>query len=181
MAVSEPDLTPAERAAIVAEWERLAAEPHPTNPRPYGCATFLIAGAVLLGLPPVVNALAWKVPEPLRLVVMAVLVLTLAGGFVVGVFFGSGVYGRAVVRARAALDWLAANPDSPDANERRRNAVALIYYTVVWDGPTVSTTLDPTESKGKLGAALSYVLAVERVLAEDSKVQPVWGQPPAAG
>ena len=176
MATSLPEVTSTERAAIVAEWKRLAAEPPPTNPRPYGCATFLLAGALFLGLPPFFKVLGWDLPEPLRLIIMAALVLALAGGFVVGVFFGSGVYGRAVVRARTALDWLAANPDSPDAEARRANAVALIHYTVVWEGPTVATALDLAEARSRLGAALPYVLAVERVLAEDLKVQAVWGR-----
>jgi hypothetical protein len=168
------EFTPAERAAIASEWRRLSAEPRPTNPRPYGCATFLVAGALFLALPSLVKALGQAMPEPLRLAIMAALVLALAGGFVVGVFFGSGVYGRAAVRARAALDWLAANPDSSDADERRANAVALVYYTVVWEGPTVATTHDPAESRGKLGTALPYVLAVERVLVEEVKAQPVF-------
>ena len=63
---------------------------------------------------------------------------------------------------------------------RRRNAVALIYYTVVWEGPTVASTLDPDKSREKLGASLPYLLAVERVLVQESREQPVWGRNPAA-
>src|SRR5262245_47565432 len=142
METSAPEFTVAERATIAAEWKRLAAEPPPTNPRPYGCAIFLIAGALFLGLPPFLNGVGWQLPELVQLAVTAILGLALVGGFVIGVFFGSGVYGRAAVRARAALDWLAANPESPDADARRVNAVALLYYAVVWDGPTVATSFD---------------------------------------
>lgn len=172
--MSAPEPGPEERAAIVAEWKRLAAEPPPENPRPYGCATFLIAAALLLFLPKLLDLPGWKLPEALRLVLLAVLGLALAGGFFVGVFVGSGVYGRAHARAREALSWLAANPESTDAAARRRNAVALIFNTVVWDGPTVSTTIAPAQSRERLGASLPYVLSVERVLAADLKVAPIF-------
>jgi hypothetical protein len=174
--LSGPEPGPDERAAIVAEWKRLAAEPPPANPRPYGCATFIIAAVLLLGLPKLLDATGIRLPRPLGPILLAILVLALAGGFFVGVFMGSGVYGRAHARARQALDWFAANPGSPDAQERRRNAVALIFNTVVWDGPTVSTTIDPAQARERLGAQLPYVLAVERVLAEELKVVPVFGK-----
>jgi hypothetical protein len=111
--LSEAEPDPEERAAIVAEWKRLAAEPPPTNPRPYG---------------------------------------------------------RAYARAQEALAWLVANPESQDAEARRHNAVALIFNTVVWDGPTVSTTIDPAQSREKLGASLPYVLGIERALVAELKI-----------
>ena len=49
-----------------------------------------------------------------------------------------------------------------------------ILNAVVWEGPTVATTLDPAQAREKLGASLPYVLAVERVLGEDFDVQPVF-------
>jgi len=163
-----------ERAAIVAEWKRLAAEPPPENPRPYGCATFLVAAVLLPVLPKLLDAIGLKLPQPLGPILFVILVLALAGGFFVGVFVGSGVYGRAHARAQEALSWLAANPDSPDAAARRRHAVALLFNTVVWDGPTVSTTIDPGQSRERLGASLPYVLAVERVLTSELKVAAIF-------
>ncbi len=168
--MSEAEPGPEERAAIVAEWKRLAAEPPPTNPRPYGCATFLVAAVLLWGLPKLTDAIGLKLPQPLGVVLLVIVALALAGGFFVGIFVGSGVYGRAYARARDALDWLAANPGSQDAEARRHNAVVLIFNTVVWDGPTVSTTIAPAQSRGKLGASLPYVLVVERTLVVELKI-----------
>jgi hypothetical protein len=170
MRAGEPELDAAGRAAIVAEWKRLAAEPPPTNPRPYGCATFLVAAVLLLGLPRLLELIGLKLPQPLGAVLLVILVLALAAGFFVGIFVGSGVYGRACARAQEALAWLAANPESKDAEARRHNAVALIFNTVVWDGPTVSTTIAPAQSRQRLGANLPYVLAVERVLVAELKI-----------
>ena len=103
--------------------------------------------------PQLADMLGFKVPQPLGLIVMVVLVLALAGGFFAGVFLGSGVYARAHARVRDALDWLAANPGSHDTEERRRNAVSLIINTMVWDGPMVSTSIPPEEARERLGAA----------------------------
>ena len=44
---SERALAPEERAAILAEWDRLRAEPRPAPP-PYGCATLLVTTALFL-------------------------------------------------------------------------------------------------------------------------------------
>jgi hypothetical protein len=164
MSAAGPGFDAAERAAIVAEWQRLAAEPPPTNPRPYGCATFLLAAALLLGVSALSRMTGYELPQPLGTILSGLLVLILTGGFVVGVFFGSGVYGRAAVRARAALDWLAAHPDAADSDERRRNAVQALYYAIVSEGPTTASTFDLAQAKEKLGASLVYVSAVEEVL-----------------
>ena len=155
-----------EKAAIVAEWKRLHAEPPPFNPRPVGCAVFLLAGALLLLIPQLSRWLGVALPSWMSMV-SAVLVLLLVVGFFCGVFLGSGVYGRAVERARESLEWLASHPGLIDAAARRRHAVSLIANAVVSDGPTSSNTIDIAEATVKLGANLQYVVAVERVLAAE--------------
>jgi len=167
-------LEPGEHAAILAEWQRLATEPPPVNPRPYGCATFLVAAALLLLVPKILDQLGISLPQPFGFILLATLVLALAGGFFVGVFVGSGVYGRAHSRANAALDWLASHSDSDDAAERRRNAVALLQYTIVSDGPTTAVTIDIAKARERLGAGLPYVVAVERALRAERKVDPIF-------
>lgn len=99
-----PEFTADQRAAMVAQWRAIAAKPPPKNPRPYGCLTVIVASALLILLP----KFGPRLPPPWGMVVLAVLGLVLAGGFFVGVFMGSGIHGRASLRATAALDALAA-------------------------------------------------------------------------
>lgn len=158
-----PAFTAGQREAIVAEWRRIAAEPPPRNPRPYGCLTVMVSITLFVLLP----LTGIKPPPPWDTVLLVVLGLALAGGLFVGVFVGSGVHGRAALRATAALDALAADP-APDAAARLRHAVELIAHAVVSDGPTTSGTIDIAGAKQRLGVNLDYVMAVEQVLAEET-------------
>lgn len=163
MPADTPAFTAGQREAIVAEWRRIAAEPPPRNPRPYGCLTVIVTIALFMLLP----LTGVKPPPPWDTVLLVVFGLALAGGLFVGVFVGSGVHGRAALRATAALDALAADP-APDEAERLRHAVALIAHAEVSDGPTTSGTIDIAAAKQRLGAKLGYVVAVEQVLAEEA-------------
>ena len=62
---SEPVLAPEERAAILAEWDRLRAEPIPPPPprQPYGCATLLIAVALFLLVQQLPRLTGWALPS----------------------------------------------------------------------------------------------------------------------
>lgn len=174
----EHELEPVERAAIVAEWERLRAEPRPPALQPYGCATFLIATALFLIVSQMQKLTGWQLPRPLEWAVLVVLGLGIAGGLFVGIFVGSGVFGRAAERASAAIDWLEANPGSSHPEERRRQAVALLFNAVVSDGPSTSGTFEPDRARERLGANLPYVLAVERALAEERGLWVIFGEKP---
>lgn len=157
-----PEFTSKQRAAIVDEWRRIAAEPPPRNPRPYGCLVVIAAIALFLLIP----QLGIKLPPPWGTVLAGVLgFAVLAGGFV-GVFAGSGVHGRAALRAEQALAALTAVP-AVEEDTRLRHAVVLIAHAVVNDGPTMSGTIDITAVKQRLGANLGYVVAIEQVLAEE--------------
>lgn len=162
MPADTPAFTAGQREAIVAEWQRIAAEPPPRNPRPYGCLTVIVTIALFVLLP----LTGIKPPPPWGTVLVVVFGLALAGGLFVGVFVGSGVHGRAALRATAALDALAADP-APDAAARLKHAVALIAHAVVSDGPATSGTIDIAAAKQRLGSNLAYVMAVEQVLAEE--------------
>ncbi len=162
MTAAVHEFTAGQRAAIVAEWQRIAAEPPPRNPRPYGCLTVIIALALLILLP----KFGPRPPPPWGMVLVVVLGLALAAGLFVGVFVGSGIYGRASLRATEALDALVADP-APDDAARIRHAVGLVAYAVVSDGPTTAGTIDLAQAKQRLGANLDFVVAVERVLAAE--------------
>lgn len=163
-----------QRAAIVAEWRRIVAEPPPVNPRPYGCLTVIVGLALILLIP----QLGFRLPPPWGTVLLSVLGLIVAGGLFVGVFAGSGVYGRASQRAMAALDALAVGVPVDDAT-RIRHAVELIAHAVVSDGPTTLNAIDVAGARLRLGDSLDYVIAVERVLAEEIGAQYVFIEPAA--
>lgn len=152
-------LDDAQRAQVLSEWRRLAAEPPPFNPRPYGCLT-VVAGIALFLLIP---QLGIQLPPPWGQVLAAVIGLVVLGGAIAGIFLGSGVRGRAALRAEQALAALTADP-APDPETRLRNAVALLACAVISDGPTTSTTIDLEAARQRLGSRLDEVLAVEAVL-----------------
>jgi hypothetical protein len=162
------DFDAVEKAAVVAVWRTLTAEPPPANPRPYGCLTFLVAAALLVLLPQLPKWFGWALPQPFGQILFVILVIALVGGFFVGVFVGSGVYGRARYRASESLEWLASHPGLIDVALRRKHAVSLIANAVVSDGPTTVGTVDIAEAKVKLGTNLQYVVAVERVLVAEN-------------
>jgi hypothetical protein len=169
---SPSEFNAGQRAAIIAEWRRITAEPPPFNPRPYGCLT-VIAGIVLFLLIP---QLGFRLPPPWGTVLAAALGLAILAGALVGVFVGSGVHGRAAQRAETALASLTADP-APDDLARLRHAVSLIAHAVVSDGPTTANTIDLEAARQRLGAHLEYVLAVEGVLAAEIGPIGVFGKP----
>jgi hypothetical protein len=164
--------TPAQRDAIRAEWQRIAAEPAPPSPRPYGCLAVIIGGVLFFAMP----QLGIRLPPPWGLVSLAVIGLIVAGGVFVGVFMGGGRFGRAAVRAEAALKGLSGGAVINEA-ARLRHAVDLIAHARVSDGPTQSTTVDIAQARERLGTNLDYVVAVERVLAQEIGDQHVFIKP----
>jgi hypothetical protein len=170
--IAAPGFTQGQRDIIIAEWRRLAAEQPPFNPRPYGCLT-VIAGIALFLLIP---QLGFRLPPPWGTVLAAVLGLAILLGAFVGVFVGSGVHGRAALRAETALAALTADP-APDDAARLRHAVSLIAHAVVSDGPTTANSIDLGAARQRLGVHLDYVLAVESVLAAEIGPIGVFGKP----
>jgi len=170
---NEQALTPGERAAILAEWDRLAGEPRPKSRPPYGCATFLMATALFL-LVHQLPKLGWTLPPTLQTILLWALGIVIAGGLLLGLFAGSGIFAGAAVRAEESIAWLAGHPATSDATERRRHAVTMLYFALVSDGPTTSGTFDPDPVSRRLGENFSYVVAVERALVEERRMWPVF-------
>jgi hypothetical protein len=162
-ALPAPDA--AERAAIVAEWRRQAAEDLPPNVGPVGCAVSLVAGAALLLVPRLISS-----PGPARVAAAAFAVLMVAG-FIVSQFGGSG--GRGVMRARVERA-LAALKGGGGADARRAAAVALLSNACESSGPSSSPLYDAAETRALLGSALPYVQSVERVLRDELNIAPVF-------
>lgn len=169
------DFDTEEKAAIVAEWSRLKAEPPPFNPQPYGCLTFMMAAASLFLLPQLTQ-FGWKLSDQLGQLLLIVLLIVLAGGFLVGIFVGNGVYGRAHLRALESLEWLANHQDGMELDLRRRHAVSLQFNRVVSGHPGERETVALDKAKMVLGANLQYVIAVERVLAGEKLLDVQFGK-----
>jgi len=158
--------TTEERSAFVDEWNRLSAEPAPPDRRSIGCMTMLLAVIAAVGGP-------LLLPQDAKPLFAATLVLVFIAGALVWLF-SRGRFGSDQARALQALEWLAANGERGDAGERRRHAVALLYYAYCVDGPSTSTTFNFDVARERLGTALPYVMEVERCLAIDCKIYRVF-------
>ena len=166
--------TTAERKALADEWNRIAAEPGPPDRRSIGCMAVVVVIILTIGVPPLLRWLDIDVPVAVRTAAGIVMLLLLIAGAVVGLFFGSGRYGHAYGRADAAVEWLAAHADGGEPDERRRQAVTLLYHAYCVDGPSTTGTIDFAKARERLGAALPYVMEVERCLAVDLKIYRVF-------
>mgnify|MGYP001767194385 CR=1 FL=1 len=161
----EPVFDDAERAAIVAEWNRHLAEPRPKSLKDHGL--LLIVAAVVVGAagPAVAPA------------------LTGAARIVAGVFAVAGIGLRlfgdrglrwSVARVDAALAFFRASGTGGDPADRRRHAVTLVLRSEYASGPGTSTVFEPAKVGAELGDALPYVRAVERVLRGEVGASPVF-------
>lgn len=162
-----------ERAAILAEAQRLHAEPLPTDRRGVGCVTVLITGVLLLMLPPLSKWLGW--PPVVADVLFWLLAIPCALGLFAAVFLTTSRYTRATARAHEALVWLESHPGARDV-EARRHAVALVCYHVINDDGGLAQVIDVDAAKKTLGDNLHYVVAVERVLAGENSSDVYFGK-----
>lgn len=155
-----------EREAILAEFDRLGAEPLPAGK---GLVALLVGAAglfLLIGVP--------RLLHPSGVAATAVLVLSfvLLALSILLAAFGRSASSTWSGRAEDAIAWLVAEyPGEPD--ERRRAAVGAIYYAFLREGQV--PTYDFQAAAQQLGPALEYVQAVERLLREAKRpVRPVF-------
>lgn len=153
-----------EQAAIRDEAQRLLAQPPPADRRGIGCITVVGAGLLLLLLPPLSKRLGW--PPLVADVLFWALAIVLALGLFAAVFLTTSRYSQASSRAHEALAWLASHADARDA-KAQRHAVTLICYHTINDDGGQAQVIDIDEAKATLGAALPFVIVVERVLYPD--------------
>ena len=168
-----PEFDAAERAAIVVEYDRLAAEPKLPNFSSIGCMSFILSGVILLTFPRF--GAGW--PYAINLFVL-ILIALLAGGGLLMFFFGPDRgYERAKLRANAALELLSHRFAGTPADERRNAAVAAIFYGMYTNAFSSKTTYGSVNAAGRLGEALRYVQAVERVLLAERAPYPIFTDP----
>ena len=155
-----------EREAILGEFDRVAAQPRPAGKGP---VALLVAAAglfFLIGLPRLLH------PSGLAATGVLVLSLLLLALSILLAAFGRSASSTWSGRAEDAIAWLVAEYPG-EADERRRAAVAAIYYAFLCEGQV--PTFDFSAAAQQLGPALEYVQAVERVLREANRpVHPVF-------
>jgi hypothetical protein len=147
------------------EWDRLQAEPQPTDNRSVGCVLMIVAVAlVILGprfLPWVKMHVGGWAGAAWFVVALAILLYGLYQNF-----FGNKTGAQAYKRSDAALQLLSQHFESSSQEERRSAAVAAVYHAYYSGGPYMASSYDVSEWKTKLGAAVEYVKTVESVLIE---------------
>jgi len=169
--VSDTDesLSPGERAAVLAEYDRLAAEPVQPNYSSSGCGLMVLAVVLFVVVPKLIPGMPrWGVIATLVFVIALIL-----AGIVIYVFGGGG-YARSKQRIDAALAVLSSRFGIATMDEKRNAAVMLIYGAVYSDGPGTSSTFDFYAARAQLGPALRYVQQVERLLIAERQVYPIF-------
>src|SRR3954462_13930854 len=158
-------LSPEEQEALLREWDRLQAEPRPTDNRSVGCVLMIVAVAlVVLGprfLPWFKSHLGGWAGTAWFIVALALLLYGLYQNF-----FGNKTGAQAYQRSEGALKVLSRQYGALSVEERRSAAVAAIYFAYYSGGPYMASSYDASEWKRKLGVALEYVIAVELLLIE---------------
>ena len=165
-------------AAILAEFDRVAAIPPGVNTSSPGCAMMLLA-IVLFVVGPFVFSRVRILKIPFF---VAEGLLVLLG--VYWYFRGSGgAYASAALRAEKAIETIkSAFP--PGRGRECGEAVARLLATAYYsDGPSTSTTFNFDVARQQLGPALPYVISVEKFLVAERKASPVFtlsgpGEPP---
>ena len=158
-----------DRDAILAEYDRLIAQPVPVNKTSAGCAILVLA-AVLFFVAPVVLR---RLPS-LRLALLLLEVAAVLVGIFFSLFGGGGGYARASVGVESALEVLSKDPASVGAKDRREAAAFLIANAYYSDGPGMTTTFKFEEARTRLGGRLPYVIEVERLLIAERRASPVF-------
>ncbi len=151
-----------ERDAILRLFDSVMAQTAAPDRRPLGCVAAFLAIVVLLLLPWLEHRLNLGLPRPLVLIVAGLLVLVVLIGAGVSAF--GGARGAAIARAEDALAQLASRFPTAAADEKRRWAVTLLIDAYESSGPTTVPTFDFDDGARRLGAALPYVVQVERLL-----------------
>ena len=162
-----------ERLALLAEWKKISAEWKPKDYHGHGCISMLAGVVLFVGLPKLVPLLPFTLPVWARLLVAALAVILVVGGFIL---MGS----RRLQAAPAdlvgrAADALAAG--GLDAEARRTAAVTILFHRWDFRGPTMSSNFDPAAILPRLGASADYVIDVERMLIEELGINPVFTAP----
>ncbi|MFL6300017.1 MAG: hypothetical protein ACJ71N_05375 [Terriglobales bacterium] len=173
--MSAQPLAPGEEEKILSEWDRLQAEPQPTDDRSVGCVLIIVAVALVILGPRLVPWLKMHVAAWAGTAGVLLALLILLYGLYQN-FFGNKTGAQAYRRSEAALLLLSQRFETSSVEERRSAAVAAIYYAYYSGGPYMASSYDVAEWKTKLGAALEFVKRTEMVLVEKRQAYNVFSE-----
>jgi hypothetical protein len=155
----------------------IEAEPPPKDWGAVGVRTALAGLVVLVGVPPMVRAVAVPhgaviaaIVAGAALVVLGVVARTSAGGF---------ARGRSIAAAEAALRQL--ESDDPDRETALRAATLLLVHAYALYGPKPSASFDFMAGRRRLGKRMPLVEAVECELLRERRIDPVFTDMPLVG
>lgn len=175
MSLEFTSLTPEDRAAIVAEVDRTNAIPAGVNTSSPGCVMLIVAVVLFLSVPPMLRKLG--VQAMTRGVGIAFLVveafLLLLG--LVWYFRGSGgAYAKTVMRAESAIETIKSAFAAGHGRECGEAVARLLASSSYSDGPGISSTFKVEQAREQIGAAMPFVIDVEKFLVSEHKVDPVF-------
>ncbi len=168
------DPPPDQRAAVLRDYDDATAGPPISDRRPLSCVVALLALGLLVLFPWLVRTFSPELPRPAVLAITAILVLLVLGGVVYSVFGGALMRGNAMGEAEEALAHLCESYPSADPDEDRRAAVRLLANAFISSGPTTVSGFDFDSAAARLGPALEFVKAVERVLRQERQIYAVF-------
>ena len=144
--------------------------PPPKDPSSIGCIGAIVATIGIAVLPLVAR---WTTLSSGALWgIGVVLGLTVLGGGLLGIFGSGFVRGAVADDAEEAIDQLVAAYPHGDPAILRQAAVRILDQSTVSTGPATVETFDSEEVAVRLGAALAYVLQVERILLQRKEIYP---------
>jgi len=164
-------------AAVFEAVRRLSDEPPPSDPMAGGCTVAIVALVALVFMP-----LVTRVKELDAGTLFAVgvgLAITVVVGSLLGLFGGRVARGSVIARVRRSIAALASSYPGGDPGEQLDHAVRILIESAITSGPQTVATYDRTEVGERLGPALDYVVAVERILLEREEIQAVFTSPPS--
>ncbi len=150
----------------------LRERPPPDDPSSVGCVVAIVAIVAFVFMP-VISRSPGLNSTVLFGIGAALLAVAIVGGLV-GIFgggFASGAISTDVEEAIGQL--LGAFPDG-DPAVIREAALRILEGSTVTTGPTTVATFDRNEVASRLGDALPYVIAVERLLLGRREIYPVF-------
>lgn len=171
--MNDQPLSPVEREAILAEWDRLQAEPQPTDNRSVGCLLIIVAVALVLLGPRFLPWFRAHLGGWAGTAWFAVALVIMLYGLYQN-FFGNKTGAQACRRSDAALETLSKKYETSSPVERRSAAVTAIYYAYYSGGPYIASSYQAGDWESKLGSALEYVKSVESVLVQNRQAYNVF-------
>jgi hypothetical protein len=160
--MSGAPMSDAERAAVLDAYDREIKRPLPND----WSSVARVVGGILL----VATLIAGRIARWLHVPFLPVL-LVLGIGACIAFLFGMMNFAEsaAISRAEAAIVKLGSGFATMSDEEKRTAAASLVTNAYYSGGPYTRGTVDLKQVRGRLGASLPYVEAVEEVLATEKK------------